>query len=229
MALIAFQAARLPARVDSTGDLVLLEDQDRSLWDQKLVGLGFRHFSASAEGTEISPYHVQAAIAAVYAGAQQTTSINWPAILSLYDQLMEISPSPVVALNRAAALSKVHGAQAALTALRPLLEDRSLRNYYLLPAVQGGLMLDLGNREGATDCFRKALGRPCSEPEKRFLRRKLAECAGPDLLLREPTVHEAQASRTGNLSHQKQHVSNSNIRQAELRQKNHGDEESKME
>lgn len=175
VAMIAFQAARLPARVDSAGELVLLEDQDRTLWDQKLVGLGFRHFSECAEGTHMSAYHVQAAIAAVYAGAQRSTNINWPAILSLYDQLIEISPSPVVALNRAVAVSKVRGAQAALTVLRPLVEDRSLRNYYLLPAVQGRLLLDLGDREAAADCFRQALTRPCSEPEKRFLQRRLRE------------------------------------------------------
>ena len=176
VALIAFQAARLPARVDSSGELVLLEDQNRSLWDQKLLGLGFRHFSECAEGTHMSSYHVQAAIAAVYAGAQRSADINWQHILDLYDRLMEISPSPVVALNRAVALSKVHGAQAALAALRPLFEDRSLRNYYLLLAVQGRLLLDLGDREAAADCFRQALERPCSEPEKRFLQRKLIAC-----------------------------------------------------
>jgi RNA polymerase sigma-70 factor (ECF subfamily) len=176
VALIAFQAARLPARVDSAGELVLLEDQDRSLWDQRLVGLGFRHFSECAEGPQMSAYHVQAAIAAVYAGAQQAINIDWPAILNLYDKLIEISPSPVVALNRAAAISKVNGPQSALAALRPLLEDRSLRNYYLLPAVQGSLLLDLGDREAAADCFRQATQRPCSEPERRFLQRRLAEC-----------------------------------------------------
>jgi RNA polymerase sigma-70 factor (ECF subfamily) len=175
VAIIAFQAARLPARVDSAGELVLLEDQDRSLWDQRLVALGFYHFSKCAEGPHMSAYHVQATIAAVYAGVQQSRDIDWPRILSLYDQLMKISPSPVVALNRAAAISKVEGPQAALAALRPLLEDRSLRNYYLLPAVQGRLLLDLGDREAAADCFRQALARPCSEPEKRFLQRRLRE------------------------------------------------------
>lgn len=178
VALIAFQAARLPARVDSAGELVLLEDQDRSLWDQRLVGLGFHHFNECAEGTHMSAYHVQAAIAAVYAGAQHAKDIDWKAILNLYDQLMEISPSPVVALNRAVAVSKVHGPQAALIALRPLVEDRSLRNYYLLPAVQGRLLLDLGDREAAADCFRQALARPCSEPEKRFLQRRLEKSMG---------------------------------------------------
>jgi RNA polymerase sigma-70 factor (ECF subfamily) len=179
VALMAFQAARLPARVDSAGELILLEDQDRSLWDQRLVALGFHHFSACAEGAHLSAYHVQAAIAAVYAGAQHASDIDWPHILGLYDQLMEISPSPVVALNRAVAVSKVHGPQAALTALRPLIEDRTLRNYYLLPAVQGRLLLDLGDREAAADCFRQALERPCSEPEKRFLQRKLKASLRP--------------------------------------------------
>lgn len=176
VALMAFQAARLPARIDQSGELVLLEDQDHRLWDPKLIALGFHHFTESAEGHSVSSYHMQAAISAVYAGTLRTGKIDWQRILSLYDQLMEISPSPVIALNRAVAVSKVDGPEAALAALRPLTEDRTLRNYYLLPAVRGRLLLDLNDREAAADCFRQALDRPCSEPEKRFLRRKLAEC-----------------------------------------------------
>lgn len=177
-ALMAFQAARLPARVDSVGELVLLEEQDRSLWDHRFVQLGFHHFSECATGTQISAYHVQAAIAATHASAEHPGEVDWIAILGLYDQLMEISPSPVVALNRAVAISKVRGAEEGLSALRPLLEDRSLRHYYLLPAVRGRLLLDLGEREAAADCFREAMVRPCSEPERRFLRKKLSECVG---------------------------------------------------
>jgi len=179
VALMAFQAARLPVRVDSSGEMVLLEDQNRNLWDRKLVALGFHHFSECAEGEQMSPYHVQAAIAATHAGAETAAGTDWKTILQLYDQLMELSPSPVVVLNRAVAVAKVKGAQAGLLALRPLAEDRSLRNYYLLPAVQGRLLLDLGDREAAADCFRRAMQRPCSEPEKRLLQRRLAECVGP--------------------------------------------------
>ena len=176
VSLMAFQAARLPARVDQSGEMVLLEDQDHRLWDPKLIALGFHHFTASAEGDSVSSYHIQAAISAVYAGTLRTGNIDWQRILGLYDQLMEISPSPVVALNRAVAVSKIDGPEAALAALRPLTEDRTLRNYHLLPAVRGRFLLDLGDREAAADCFRQALDRPCSEPEKRFLSRKLNEC-----------------------------------------------------
>ena len=176
VALMAFQAARLPARVDSEGEMVLMDDQDRSLWDRQLIALGFRHFNECAAGTEISPYHIQAAIAANHAGAESAEDVEWPEILSLYDQLMNAAPSPVVALNRAVAVSRVHGPNVGLAALRPLLDDRTLRNYYLLPAVQGRFLLDLGEREAAAECYREALHRPCSEPEKRFLRKKLEEC-----------------------------------------------------
>jgi RNA polymerase sigma-70 factor, ECF subfamily len=179
VALMAFQAARLPARVDSAGELVLLEDQDRSLWDQRLVALGFQEFAACAEGLEMSPYHVQAAIAATHASASNSRGIDWNTILRLYDELMEVNPSPIVWLNRTVALSKVTGATSALSALEPLVNDRSLRNYYLLPAVQGRLHLDLGNRTEAAEYFRRALSCPCSEPERRFLVRELTRCELP--------------------------------------------------
>jgi RNA polymerase sigma-70 factor (ECF subfamily) len=175
VALMAFQAARLPARVDAAGELVLLEDQDCNQWDGGLIALGFRHFTMCSEGTEISPYHLQAAIAAIHARAQDGRTTDWKLILELYDQLLELSPSPVVELNRVVVVAKVHGAEAALTALQPLVDHRSLRNYYLLPVVQGQLLLDIGDNLGASECFRQALERPCSEPERRFLQRKLAE------------------------------------------------------
>jgi len=176
VALMAFQAARLPARVDAAGELVLLEDQDRSQWDQKLIALGFHHFNLCAEGTEVTSYHVQAAIAATHARAEETRAPDWKLILELYDQLLELSPSPIVKLNRVVVVAKVNGPEAALAELRPLADNRSLRNYYLLPAVQGQLLLDIEDKTGASQCFRQALDRPCSEPERRFLQRKLAQC-----------------------------------------------------
>jgi RNA polymerase sigma-70 factor (ECF subfamily) len=175
IALMAFQAARLATRVDAAGELVLLEDQDRSQWDRKLIALGFDHFTQCAEGTELTSYHVQAAIAATHARAQDGRATDWKRILELYDQLIELSPSPVVELNRVVVVAKVHGPEAALGALRPLEGNRSLRNYYLLPAVQGQLLLDIEDQPGASQCFRQALKRPCSEPERRFLQRKLAQ------------------------------------------------------
>jgi RNA polymerase sigma-70 factor (ECF subfamily) len=180
VALMAFQGARLPARVDAAGDIVLLEEQDRKLWDQRLVALGFHHLTAAAEGSEVSEYHLQAAIASIHAAAPDAHSTDWPAILGLYDELLAVNFSPVVALNRAVAVSKVHGAAAALAALQPLLEDSWLSNYYLLPAVRGRLLFDSGDLRAAAASYRQALGRPCSEPERRFLQRQLARCEGEE-------------------------------------------------
>ena len=178
VALMALEAARLPARVDESGDLILLENQDRSRWDQGLIALGFRHFDRSISGDEVTEYHVQAAIAATHARAGDPQSRDWPMILDLYDQLLALNPSPVVALNRAVAVAKVRGPAEALAAIEPLENDPKLRGYYLLLAVRGHLLLELDRRTEAAACFRAALDCPCSEPERRFLRRKLQACEG---------------------------------------------------
>lgn len=173
VALMALQAARLPARVDEAGDLVLLEDQDRSLWDEKLIALGFHHFDRSMAGDDVSEYHVQAAIAATHARAIDPESLDWPLILRFYDQLLSLSDSPIVRLNRAVALAQVEGPVEALAEIDLLDSDPKLRHYHLLLAVRGQLLLDLGRSAEAATCFRDALACACSEPERRFLRRKL--------------------------------------------------------
>jgi RNA polymerase sigma-70 factor (ECF subfamily) len=175
MALMALQAARLPARTGESGDLILLEDQDRSRWDQQLIALGFYHFDRAMAGEEVSEYHVQAAIAATHARAGGGR-VDWPVILELYDQLLAMNPSPVVALNRAVAIAKVRGPAEALAATELLAQDAKLNTYYLFLAVRGRLLLDLGRRAEAADCFRSALKCRCSDPERRFLQRKLEEC-----------------------------------------------------
>src|SRR5665213_26498 len=175
VAVMALQAARLPARVDEAGDLILLEDQNRERWDQRMIALGFHHFELSIAGDQVSEYHVQAAIAATYTRAGDLRSVDWPVILDLYDQLLAISgASPVVALNRAVAVAKVHGPSAALAEIEPLRGNPQLRDYYLLLAVRGHLLEELGRREEAAASWRAALECRCSEPERRFLRRKLA-------------------------------------------------------
>jgi RNA polymerase sigma-70 factor (ECF subfamily) len=176
VALIALSMARSSARVDETGELILLDDQDRSRWDRELLRLGFSHFDRSIEGEWISEYHMQAAIAATHARSAAAGSTDWPVILDLYDQLLAMNPSPVIALNRAVAVAKVHGPEAALAEIEPLETDAKLRDYYLSLALRGHLLLDLGRRRDAAECFRAALECRCSEPERRFLRRKLAEC-----------------------------------------------------
>jgi RNA polymerase sigma-70 factor, ECF subfamily len=176
VALMAFQAARLPARTNDRGDLVLLDDQDRARWDERLVSLGFHHFTQCAGGDVVSEYHVQAAIASVHALAKDPATTDWNAILAHYDRLLELNPSPVVALNRAVAVSKVRGPRAALDELEPLAESPWMHKYYLFPSVRARLLLDAGDRAAAAESYRRALELPCSEPERRFLKRKLAEC-----------------------------------------------------
>jgi len=176
VALMAFQAARLPARVDDNGDLVLFEFQDRTRWDERLIALGFWHFDKSIAGSEVTEYHAQAAIAATYARASDPQSIDWHAILLLYDQLLSISTSPVVALNRAVAVAKVHGPAEALRTIELLDDHPKLKDYHLLLAVRGHLLRELGRWTEAADSYRNALQRVCSEPERRFLQVKLEQC-----------------------------------------------------
>jgi RNA polymerase sigma-70 factor (ECF subfamily) len=175
VALMALQAARLPARVDASGDLILLDDQDRSRWDERLIALGFHHFDRSIAGDELSEYHVQAAIAATHARAPNPQAVDWPLILDLYDQLQSLNTSPVIALNRAVAVAKVRGAAAALAAIKPIEHDPKLRHYHLLLAVRGQLLAEVGRVGEAADCFRAALECACSEPERRLLERRLAK------------------------------------------------------
>src|SRR5262249_8660318 len=163
-----------PARVDAHGDLVLLADQDRGRWDERLIAMGFDHFDRSIAGDEVSEYHVQAAIAATHARAVDPASLDWPLILSLYDQLLELNTSPIVALNRAVAVSKVRGAGAGLAAIDAIERDPKLRHYHHLLAIRGQLLMDVGRFDEAARSLEAALECGCSEPERRFLQRRLA-------------------------------------------------------
>jgi RNA polymerase sigma-70 factor, ECF subfamily len=173
VALIALQTARLPARIDGVGDLVLLDEQDRSRWDERLIAIGFHHFDRAIAGREVSSFHVEAAIAATHTRAATPGETDWKLVLSLYDQLMQLKPSPVVALNRSVAVARVHGAQAALAELDWLDGEPALRNYYLLPAVRGELLAELNQRDAAIVAYRQALELSCNAPERRFLQRKI--------------------------------------------------------
>jgi RNA polymerase sigma-70 factor (ECF subfamily) len=176
LALMLLQASRLPARQDAEGNLCLLAEQDRSSWDRWLISEGMHHLECAAMGDELSEYHVQAAIAACHALAPTYDLTDWPQVLAQYDQLITIAPSPVVFLNRAVALAMVEGPEAGLQALDALHHDPALRNYYLLPATRADMLLRLGQREEAEACYRQALGSQCTEPERRFLLKRLAEC-----------------------------------------------------
>src|SRR6266567_3695142 len=156
LALMLFNAARLAAREDDRGNLLRLEEQDRTRWDQAMIARGMSHLRESAAGGVVSEYHLQAGIAACHATAKDYQSTDWARILSLYDRLMEFDDSPVVALNRAVAVANVHGAKTGLEAVRAIRDSKKLDSYYLLYAVIGELEMRLNNREAAAQEFRKA-------------------------------------------------------------------------
>lgn len=175
LALMLLQAARIPARTGEGGDLFLLADQKRDLWDRTLIYLGLTHLDRAAEGDELSVYHVQAGIAACHAIAESDETTDWPRILVRYDQLLALTSSPVAALNRAVAIAKVHGPQAGLEALDEIRLHPSLRAYYLLPAVYADFYTRLGDSARAAEWYRRALSCSCTEPERRFLTSRLLQ------------------------------------------------------
>jgi RNA polymerase sigma-70 factor, ECF subfamily len=178
LALLLFQASRLPARLDGEGALVLLADQDRGRWDRWLIGRALRQLELSAAGERASSYHLEAGVAACHALAPSWAETDWRQILALYDDLLRLAPSPVVALNRAVALGMVEGPRAGIEALSRVAEEPRLQGYYLLPATLADLWLRCGERQTAAAFYRRALALPCSEPERRFLRGRLAACGG---------------------------------------------------
>jgi RNA polymerase sigma-70 factor (ECF subfamily) len=185
LALMLLQGARLPARTDDVGEMLTLARQDRSLWDAGWMRAGFHHFERSIAGHELSAYHVQAAIACCHASARTYADTDWGAILAHYDDLQRIAPSPIVSLNRAVAVAKVHGIEAALAELDRLSRDASLKQYFLLPATRGRFLWARGDREAAAQELARAIELGGSDPEREFLRRSLERCragAEPDAL-----------------------------------------------
>ncbi len=173
LALMLLHSARFPARVNDQGNLLLLKDQDRTLWDRAPISEGLREMDRSAEGDEISEFHLEAAIAACHSLARSFEETDWPRILTLYDMLVETKGSPVVALNRAIAVSKVHGAEAGIQAVEAIKDRKHLERYYLLHAVLGELHMNLGSFEEAAKSYRKALELTQVRSEKLFLTDKL--------------------------------------------------------
>jgi RNA polymerase sigma factor (sigma-70 family) len=176
LALMLLNTARLPAREDEEGNLLRLEEQDRTRWNQATIARGMAHLHESATGAEISEYHLQAGIAACHAAAVDYQSTDWARILSLYDRLMEFDDSPVVALNRTVAIANVHGPKAGLKALRAIRGRKKLESYYLFYAVAGELEMRLDNREGGAQEFRKAFELAQTKSERAFLLKRLQRC-----------------------------------------------------
>jgi RNA polymerase sigma-70 factor (ECF subfamily) len=166
-ALMHLQRARIPARVDVAGDLMLLDDQDRSLWDREAIARGMQHLDLAASGDELTRFHVEAAIAAEHV-LEET---NWQRIVELYDDLISIAPSPVVALNRAIAVAMIEGPSAGLALALPL--ESELRDYVPLHAAIGELSLRAGDHEQAREYFRRAADLATALPLKRWLGRRM--------------------------------------------------------
>jgi len=173
--LMCLHAARLPARTDEEGAIFLLADQDRTLWDRSLIAEGYGHLEESASGDEFSQYHLQAGIAACHIAAASFEQTDWRHIVDLYDMLYTLNPSPIVALNRAVAIAKWRGAAAGIGELERISDHPSLKNYYLLFATLGELWLEIGETDKAAGFFERALACQCSEPERRYLARKMSE------------------------------------------------------
>jgi RNA polymerase sigma factor (sigma-70 family) len=177
LALMLLTAARFPSRLDEDGDLLRLDDQDRSKWDQRLIAQGLYELVAAAQGSELSEYHLQAGIAAIHCTATDYASTDWNRILRHYDELSRIKPSPVVALNRAVAVAHVHGPQAGLDAIASIPNRDRLETHYLLHAVVGELQWRLKNHRAAAESFRHALRLAHVGPEQLYLTRMLERSA----------------------------------------------------
>jgi RNA polymerase sigma-70 factor (ECF subfamily) len=176
-ALLCLNAARLPARTDAAGELLALSDQDRTTWDRSLLAEGERRLQRSARGSELTAYHVEAAIAWVHASAPRAEDTRWSQIVALYDMLMAIRPSPVVALNRAIALAQQNGPESGLKAIEAIEHRERLARYPFFPAAMGELELRAGRPGSARRHFRQALRLARNPAERRFLQQRESACA----------------------------------------------------
>ena len=175
VALMLLQESRREARTTSGGDLILLEDQDRTLWDRKLIDEGQSLVEQALTTRRFGAYTLQAAIVAVHASAESTATTDWLQIIALYDALHEMNPSPIVELNRAVALAMQHGPEAGLAAIDSILERGELLSYHLTHAARAELCRRAGRVQDARTAYEEAIALVRQEPERRFLQRRLAE------------------------------------------------------
>ena len=176
-ALMHLHAARLPARVDAAGNLSALSDQDRAMWDRELMNAGEALLERSATGADLTPYHVEAAIASEHARATRAEDTDWHTIVALYDTLMRIAPSPVVALNRAIAVAQLEGPERGLAAIYAISDRDRLAAYPFYEASLGELELRNGRAERAREHFAAALALARNAMERRFLEQRVRACA----------------------------------------------------
>jgi RNA polymerase sigma-70 factor (ECF subfamily) len=178
LALMLLHESRRAARTSQDGELVLLDDQDRSLWDRERIAEGTRLLERALSSRRIGPYVLQAAIAAVHAGARDATATDWAEIVGLYDLLVRAEPSPVVELNRAAAVAMRDGPAAGLALIEEILARGDLGDYHLAHSARAELCRRLGRTEEARAAYRRALELARQDPERRFLERRLDALSG---------------------------------------------------
>ncbi len=176
LALMLFHDSRRAARVDAAGDLILLSDQDRSLYDPDEIAEGRDRLAAAVRLARTGPFQVQAAIASAHVAAEGT---DWAQVAELYEELSLLAPSAVVALNRAVAVSLSEGPEAGLVMLERIEAAGELGDYHLLPAARGDMLRRLGRRDEAARAYRRAYDLAGTDAERRYLERRLAQTAAP--------------------------------------------------
>jgi RNA polymerase sigma factor (sigma-70 family) len=176
IALMLLDGARLPARVDSEGNILRLKEQDRSLWNRNMIEHGILQLGLAAAGDEVTEYHIQAGIAACHDTAADYKSTDWRKILTLYDHWLTINDSPVIALNRAVAVANVDGPEAGIAATEAIRKSGQLDAYYLLYAVIGEFEFRLNQFDLAAEHFRQAIKHTDLKSEKVFLEKRLQAC-----------------------------------------------------
>lgn len=175
LALLLLQHARCASRTSTSGDLVLLANQDRSLWDKPLIAEGVSLVERALKSESVGPYALQAAIAAVHAESPDAASTDWAQIVALYDVLIAIEPSPIARLARAIAIAERDGAEVGLVLVEQILASRELEAYLPAHAARGELCRRLARLEDALQSFRRALSLAQQEPEQRFFAGRVAE------------------------------------------------------
>jgi RNA polymerase sigma-70 factor (ECF subfamily) len=175
LALMLLQESRHAARTSPTGELILLENQDRSLWNREQIAEGVALLEKAMKSRRFGAYTLQAAIAAVHAEAESTAATDWRQIVALYDQLLRMQPSPVVQLNRAVAIAMCDGPEAGLAQIDAALEHGELANYYLAHSARADMYRRLGRTAEARASYEKALALTQQEPERQFLQERIRQ------------------------------------------------------
>jgi RNA polymerase sigma-70 factor, ECF subfamily len=175
LSLMLLQESRRAARTSPAGELILLENQDRSLWNREQIAGGVALVEKALKSRRFGPYTLQAAIAAVHAEAESVAATDWRQIVALYDQLVRIQPSPVVQLNRAVAIAMRDGPEAGLTHIDAVLEHGELANYYLAHSARADMYRRLGRTAEARSSYEKALALTQQEPERQFLQERIRQ------------------------------------------------------